>query len=166
MDTGLQDEQLALKFGLPYVLLRKPKPYDTTVLNYNWQVFETQAFSIYSGVTDTINKESAQITWLSILRFLANTSIIHHHLHLGSNSHILRDEELETILSSQSGILHSLRGVGEPIKEGDLLAKILDPFTGETRSSILAPTDGTIFFAHEKPLVHQNTLLFQLVKFH
>jgi uncharacterized protein len=165
METGYQNQKLAKSFGLPYVLLRKPKPYDTTVLNYNWQVFETQAFSIYSGDTDTINKDTAKIAWLSVLRFMNNMKIINYNMHPGNCSHVLRDGELETVISNQSGILYSLHGAGDEIKTGDLLAKILDPFTGETRSSILAPVDGTIFFAHHKPLIHQNTVVYKIVRF-
>ena len=165
MDTGFQNTKLAKKFGLPYVLIRKPKPYDTTVLNYNWQVFDTQAFSIYSGDTDTINKESAKIAWLSILRFLNSMKIINNNIHDGYNSCVLSDKDLTTIKSNQAGILYSLRGAKDEVREGDLLAKILDPFTGAVRSEIFSPVDGTIFFAHDKPLIHQNTLMYKIVKF-
>lgn len=165
METGYQNIKLAKNFGLPYVLLRKPKPYDTTVLNYNWQVFGTQAFSVYSGDTDVINKDSAKVAWLSILRFMHNMKIVDYNMHPGSNSHILKDGDLQSIISTQSGILYSLRKAGDEIKTGDLLAKILDPFTGETRCTILSPIDGTIFFAHHKPLIHQNTLVYKIVKF-
>lgn len=163
MDTGYQNVKLARNFGLPYILLRKPKPYDTTVLNYNWQVFGTHAFSIYSGDTDIINKDTAKIAWLSILRFMNNMKITDRNMHPGSCAQVLKDSELETIVSSQSGILYSLRGAGDEIKTGDLLAKILDPFTGETLNSILSPVDGTIFFAHHKPLIHQNTVVYKIV---
>ena len=165
MDTGLQDIGLAKKFGLPYVLVRKPKPYDTTVLNYNWQIFDTQAFSVYSGDTDTINKESAKMAWLSILRFLNKTKVIDYNIHDGFNSYVLMDGSLETIKSNQAGILYSLRNAKDEVKAGDLLAKILDPFTGAVRSEIYSPVNGTIFFAHDKPLIHQNTVMYKIVKF-
>ena len=42
MDTEYQNPSLANLFGLPYVLIRKPKPYDTTTLNYNWQIWKTR----------------------------------------------------------------------------------------------------------------------------
>lgn len=165
MDTGFQNVKLAQKFGLPYIFIRKPRPYDTTFLNYNWQIFGTQAFSIYTGDTDIINKDNAKIAWLSVLRFLNKMKIIQHNMHEGYNSCILQDSDFETITSTQSGILYAHKGAGDEIKTGDVLAKILDPFTGDTRSTILAPLDGTIFFAHHKPLVHQNTLIFKIIRF-
>ena len=40
---------------LPYVVMRKPEPIDTTTLNYNWQTWETNALSVYT-------KEICQLT--------------------------------------------------------------------------------------------------------
>lgn len=38
---------------------RKVRPYDTATLNYNWQVWETQAFSLYTSTTSRIDQNSA-----------------------------------------------------------------------------------------------------------
>ena len=52
MNTGYQTASLGNLFGLPYVVMRKPEPIDTTTLNYNWQIWETNAFSVYTKETD------------------------------------------------------------------------------------------------------------------
>ena len=39
MQTGFEDIELAKDFGLPYVYRRNARPYDTTTLNYNWQLW-------------------------------------------------------------------------------------------------------------------------------
>ena len=70
MDTGYQNPSLANLFGLPYVVIRSPKPYDTTTLNYNWQIWETSAFSVYTSATDRIDEESAKQAVASVMRFL------------------------------------------------------------------------------------------------
>ena len=44
MKTGYEDPELACQFGLPYVILHAPRPFDTTTPNYNWQIWETKAF--------------------------------------------------------------------------------------------------------------------------
>lgn len=165
MDTGFQDVELAKKFGLPYVFVRDPKPYDTTVLNYNWQVFGTQAFSIYAGDTNIINKDSAKIAWISILRFLDKMGIIQHSRHEGFCSSLISDHNIQSILSDQPGILYSFKDAGNEIKKGDLLAKILDPFTGKVLSEIISPLSGTLFFAHQKPLIHQHTVLYKIISY-
>ena len=43
------------------------------------------------------------------------------------------------------------------------LARIIDPYEGNVRAEITAPTDGIIFFAHNKPLALANTLLFNIL---
>lgn len=60
MHTGFEDISLARGFGLPYVIIREPKPYDTTTLNYNWQIWETAAFFVYTGGTERIDYVSAE----------------------------------------------------------------------------------------------------------
>ena len=49
MDEGYSRIETAMQFGLPYVVKRKVRPYDTATLNYNWQVWNTEAFSLYNG---------------------------------------------------------------------------------------------------------------------
>ena len=54
MQTGYEDTEGAKRFGMPYITLRKPLPFDTTLLNYNWQIWETKAFSIYGGQNNQV----------------------------------------------------------------------------------------------------------------
>lgn len=165
MNTGYQDRELAKHFGLPYVLESDAKPYDTALLNYNWQVFGTQAFSVYSGATDSVHKSSAKVAWLSVLRFLHKMEIIDNPMHEGYNSTMITDSDQVTVKSDCGGILYPFKDAHQEVKEGDLLAKILDPFTGETLSEILAPAKGMVFFAYEKPLVSENTVLYKIVTY-
>ena len=76
MRTGLENVEMARQFGLPYVIVREPRPFDTTTLNYNWQIWETDAFSIYTTHTDTINRESAKEAVMAILRMAVLQGII------------------------------------------------------------------------------------------
>ena len=39
MDTGFTDAEIMRDFGFKFGIVRKPRPYDTTTLNYNWQVY-------------------------------------------------------------------------------------------------------------------------------
>ena len=55
METGYQNTSLANLFGLPYVVVRRPRPIDTKTLNYNWQNEQTAAFSVYTNKNDEID---------------------------------------------------------------------------------------------------------------
>ena len=76
MDTGRQNTSLAGLFGLPYVVVRRPKPIDTTTLNYNWQIWDTSAFSLYTTETDFIDEVSARQAVAAVLRFLTRMGIL------------------------------------------------------------------------------------------
>ncbi len=165
MNTGYQDAEDAQYFGLPYVYMYQPKPFDTGILNYNWQIFETKAFSLYSGSTETIDKEMAKMTWLSILRFMNSKGIIKYPCHGGFHPYVFDQSSLHTIVSKQAGLFYVQCKVGQQVKAGDILAKILDPYTGETRAVIDSPIDGTIFFSYVHPLIHQHSRMFQILKF-
>jgi uncharacterized protein len=163
METGFQDNSIADKFGLPFVYTRIPKPFDSTILNYNWQVFGTKAFSIYAGDTEVINKESAKIAWVSVLRFLDRMNFIQYKTHDGYVAKFINDSDLTTVKSDQAGILYGIKNVWEDVKKNDLLAKILNPFTGAVLSEIKAPMSGTLFFTHQKPLIHQHSVLYKII---
>ena len=44
---------------LPFVTIRKPLPYDTTLLNYNWQIWGCKAFSLYAGQTNYVEDSTS-----------------------------------------------------------------------------------------------------------
>ena len=50
MDCDYSSVDIARQFGLPYVVLRKVRPYDTTTLNYNWKIWET----LYAAVDGNV----------------------------------------------------------------------------------------------------------------
>jgi uncharacterized protein len=47
----------------------------------------------------------------------------------------------------------------EIIKKGDEIGKIVDPLTGETRSTLLAPNGGILFTLREFPVVYEGSLI-------
>ena len=164
MDTGYQNASLANLFGLPYVVIRKPRPIDTTTLNYNWQVWESNAFSVYTNKTDSIDEQSAQQAVSAILRFLNRMGILRYNCHGGFISSTINEDELMSVVSDVPGIFLRRKNTGEEVQVGDVLAEIIDPLEGEIREQILAPSDGVIFFAHDEPLVMEHSTVFKLIK--
>ena len=63
-------------FGLPYVVMRTPKPIDTTTLNYNWQIWESNAFSAYTKETAHIDEDSAAQAVSAVLRYLSRLGVV------------------------------------------------------------------------------------------
>ncbi len=164
METGYEDLEGARVFGMPYVVIRKPKPYDTTLLNYNWQIWETKAYSLYAGQTSTIDLHSAKVSVGAILRFLSHVGAIDYKTHSGYQSEVLREDDLLIVKARKSGIFYRVRQPDDTVRKGDLIARILDPYDGSVRSDVFAPEKGIIFFMHNRPLVQENSLLVRMVR--
>ena len=163
MHTGHEDIELAQGFGLQYTLLRTPRPFDTTTLNYNWQIWETQAFSVCSGHTGVIDTESAVDTVSAVLRFMSLHGIIHCRTHPGYFSEVLREEDLITVKARRAGILYCMCKPDDSVRRDQILARVLDPYDGSVRWEVRAPADGTVFFIHDKTLVLENSMLFRII---
>lgn len=165
MRTGYEDTEGAKLFGMPYITLRKPLPFDTTLLNYNWQIWETKAYSLYGGMNDGVESPITAEMIGTILRFAQRTGLSRKPV-VGIpdfNPQVIDESSFCSVRTPQAGIFYRLKGAGAKVQEGEPLARIIDPYEGSVRAEITSPTDGIIFFAHNKPLALANTLLFNIL---
>ena len=112
METGYQSASLANLFGLQYVVIRKPKPMDTATLNYSWQMNGTNAFSIYTNATDTIDDKSARQAVSSVLRFLTRMGILKYNNHSGYIASVINEHELLAVKTYDGGFYRRLKSAG------------------------------------------------------
>lgn len=164
MKTGHENVELAKHFGLPYVVLHNPRPFDTATLNYNWQIWETDAFSLYTTSTSDIDRKSAAQTVDSILNFLSKQSIIDYKGCEGYISRVVESKDFVNIRSEVSGFFETFVHAGDSVERGQLLAKITDPYTAALKEEIRAGENGIIAFAHSEILMYQNTAAFKLIR--
>lgn len=163
MKAGFENVEQAKEFGMPYVVLRNTRPYDTTTLNYNWQIWETSAFSIYTTTTTEIDKESAGMAVRSILLFLSKEGIVEYKGHDGYRSLVIEDTDMAAVRTKEAGIFESYVGVGAEVSKGQTLAAVIDPYEGEVKETLHSPVDGIVFFVHDDPLTYADTAVFKLV---
>lgn len=164
METGYQSASLANLFGLPYVLVRKPSPFDMSTLNYNWQQWNTNAFSVYTNETDEIDETSARQAVSSVLRFLTRMGVLRYNSHGGYIASVINENDLTSVRNEVAGIYRRKKMPGDEIHRGDILAEIIDPYEGEVISQIVAPTEGIIFFSHKSPLVNENEIVYKIIR--
>lgn len=164
MRTGYENVEQALDFGLPYVVLRNPKPYDTTTLNYNWQVWETQAYSLYSGETASIDPDSAQIIIDAVMRFLKVKGLSCYKVPEGAEQpRIVPESEMETIHSKSGGMFFRYVKPGSFVRKNELLAEILDPYTCDVTEKIRSHIDGRLYFSHKSELIAGHEIAFRII---
>lgn len=166
LKTGYEDIETAQLFGMPFVTVRKPLPFDTTLLNYNWQIWDTKAFSIYAGQTNYVEDSTSNLTIDSILRFLKKIHVLDVRVqNAGYESIVLDEEELVNVIARRAGIFYRMIGAGPHVKEGQVLARILDPYDCSVLDEVKAPVCGTVFFAHNKPLTLEHAIIYRIQKF-
>lgn len=163
MKTGFENVELAKAFGLPYVFRREARPYDTTTLNYNWQLWETKAFSVYTNATDSIDVVSAREAINAVLSFLNKNEIIDYSCHQGYVSQFIEGHTLVNVKSNVSGIFIRYTDVNTRVKKGDTLAEIIDPYTGMPVDTIKSPVNGIVFFHADQPVIYSQAPLYRII---
>jgi len=166
LDTGagMDNANLGALFGFPYVTTRKPEPFDTDLLNYNWQIWNTQAFSLYAGTTDVIDQKTAQQSIKGILRFMQASGMISGvELPEGMKSEIVDEDQWITIQSPHAGILTDVVDAGQKVEKNQVIARIVHPYEGTIICEVTSPCDGIVFFARNKSISYQNTVLFRIL---
>ncbi len=163
IQTGYEDIESGKFFGLPYVSLHKPLPFDTTLLNYNWQIFETKAYSFYPGESRS-ELTQAEDAVDALLRFMQRVGVIKHKPCAlpDRNSQIIDEDGLVLVKSSAAGMLRRIKSAGEKVSKGEVMAQVIDPYEGGVVADIASPVDGIVFFAFNKALAIQNVLLFKI----
>lgn len=164
LHTGYERLDVAAAFGLPYIILRNPHPYDTTTLNYNWQIWDTDTFSLYTNETDNVDYDSAQKMVDAIIRFLVARGLCHEaELPVGATSEIYQETALHNALSTAGGLLICHKNPGDSVASRELLGEIIDPCTCAVLEKIHSPCGGQVFFAHKAQLINGHEVAFRIL---
>ena len=163
MRTGFESVEDAKAFELPYVVLVDPVPFDSGVLNYNWQIWETKAFSLYTQETSRIDRGSAMRVVDSVTRFLNRIGAVSYDGRAGYVADVVDEGHMACVQTPEAGIFEPLVEVEAQVSAGDVLARIIDPYEGCVRHEVVAECDGVVFFRHSDPLVYAGTVVFRLI---
>lgn len=163
MKEGYTTAEEAKKFGMKYIVERSVRPYDTATLNYNWQVWDTTAFSLYTNATERISNTGAGQAVIAVMNFLANSGIIKYSAISEKKTRVIEDTELISVRTEKSGFFEPMVKAGEKVDAGTPLANILDPYEATILETLYAPVDGTIFFIHNAPLTYANTSVIKML---
>lgn len=163
MKTGMEEPGLARKFGFPYIVLHQPRPFDTTTLNYNWQIWETKAFSLYTTETNHIDQASAREAVDGVFRFLHTQGILKDRVPGGYFSEIVERVDMESVRTSRAGFFFSQVKAGDRVIQGQKIAEIRHTYTNDLLEELFSPVDGRVFFVRNEPLTYQATAVFKII---
>ncbi len=161
--------ELAELFGMPSILLHEPSTFDTTTLNYNWQVWDTHAFSLYSKETGSIDIASARQAEDGILRFLMRVGAVKSEAATGltedHNDAPLRVRERELVdvrAEAAGGFFEPQVQPGDTVNCGQILARVHDTFDASVKEELVCPVNGRVFFSRSAPLINQYSIAFKI----
>lgn len=133
-------------------------------LNYNWQMWDTNAFSLYTNATDQIDEVSANHAVVAVLRFLTRMGVIKYTSHSGYIASVLKEDDLLSVKTKTGGMYRRLKNPGDGVERGDVLGEIIHPYEGTVLEQIISPTDGIIFFAHKSPMVMEDVVTYKIIR--
>ncbi len=158
-------ESLALAdgFGLPYVVINEPTPFDTTMLNYNWQVWSTNAFSLYGHTTEHVDEAGAVLMVAAIERFLATRGVLRLPVSDAVSPHTIEEAGLVAVRTEKAGgFLMRHAEAGDHVEAGQVLAEVVDALDAHVKETLRAPVSGQVFFCRTEPLVEQHIICFRI----
>lgn len=163
-ETSDSSLNIANLFGLPFIMVGEVRSHDPSTLNYNWQLAGTNAFSIYSGGTERIDEQYADLAVSSVLRFLSRMGVIKYNSLGGYISTVIYEEKMYNIKADEAGFIRLIARINSEVRRGDVIADIIDPMDGHTKTRIRAPYDGILFFATNHALAAQNEIIFKMIR--
>lgn len=149
--------------GLPYVYLRKVRPFDTGTLNYNWQIFGTKAFSFYSGKVGEIDENITGMTIRSVVRFLTSVGICKGIVKPNEAVRVITQEDMMPVSVNFGGLLLPVKKVGDTVTAGELLGCVVDPYDATVRQKLYAPARGWVFYVDKNPFVYEGSAVYRVL---
>lgn len=148
---------LAAEFGLKYIHIVPPVPFDTVTLAYNWELWGAKSFIMHGGACGALDGIEAERMINSILRFLSKSGIINYKLTDEYKSVYIKNEHIVNLKTSYAGIFFSYVKTGSIVKEGQNLGVIYDALNGSVLEYIIAPFSGVVFAYLHTSLIFENT---------
>lgn len=163
MQTGYDHPEESEDFDLPFVVLRQPHPYDTTTLNYNWQIWDTQAVSLYTRATDEVDLAAARQATEAIIHFMGAKGMLKRTRPPRCKPETFREERLVNVLTTCGGLFLRSHNPEDRVEPGEVLATVVDPCSGETLENVRATVAGRIFFARRAQLICGHEVAFRIL---
>lgn len=125
----------------------------------NWQIWESNAFSIYTRETANVDEEIATQAVSAVLRYLSRVGVVKYTCHSGYLSTVINENDLATVLTPAGGGPCAARtGAGGGVRRYDR------QITAEVVAPVTVTTSGLVFFAIDKPLVLEHEVAFKLIR--
>jgi uncharacterized protein len=164
LKTGWEDLNGAKDFGFKVIHHKEVESIDTVTLQYNWQLWETKAYSLICPSDQHIEQSTSNQILEAIIRFLDQSKIVQYKIFNDYASNILTKKNIRIVKAPQSGIFVSLKTPGEYVHKGDTIGEITNALTGEVIHRFKARFSGMIMTVFNNALVLENSIVYRIAK--
>lgn len=162
--SGFEDIEGAKTFGFRVVNHRELTPVDTVTLQYNWQLWETKAYSIVCPNKNQIDIDNSNEIFEGIIQFLSKNKLIDYRVLNGFESVIAAQEDIEIAKAPKSGIFITMKKEGTYISKGDVIGQIVHSLNGEIVHTFISTCNGMIVCCYKNGLILEGALAFRIIK--
>jgi predicted deacylase len=162
IQSGYEDLECTKDLGLGFIHYRPHDPIETAMLQYNWQLWETKAFSIVFGKNGVIDQNSSNEVHTAIVRFLSKRKMLNIPVFEGRKSNIVDPNRIALVKATRAGILISKVECGTHVQKGEVLGKIIDALSGKKLEKMISPCEGIVTCQYAHPLIFQNSIAFRI----
>ncbi len=161
VSVGGDERELALAMGLPLVWSRRSRAGDATQLVEAWRRAGCRAFRVTGGRCSTLDKDVGSEIAEAIRRLMGA---------LGASRSLppravlaeVDDDRMLELRCESGGFYVPEVGVGERIRAGHLLGRVVAPVGGATLEEVRAPHGGLVTCVRRYPMVHARELLLRI----
>lgn len=162
IQSGFEDLESVKDLGINFIHYRSHDPIETVMLQYNWQLWETKAFSIVFGKNGAIDTDVSKDVQNAIIRFLSKREILNFQVFQGYQSNVINPDNITILKASRAGIFIPSVECGTHVQSGDVVGRIMDALSGEKLEKITSPCDGIVTCKYSHPLIFQNSIAFRI----
>ncbi|MBN2895670.1 MAG: succinylglutamate desuccinylase/aspartoacylase family protein [Campylobacterales bacterium] len=162
--SGYEDLEGAKRFGLEFIYHKGLTSIDTVSLQYNWQLWETKAYTLMCPSDTQVKPETANTLFQAVLRFLSQSGVIDYHMFNAAQTDVITRSDIEVIKASRSGIFVPKRSVGSYVATGEIIGTVIHALDGATIHRFEAPCDGVITCINNQALIYEKAVAFRIAR--
>jgi uncharacterized protein len=157
------DRTLAKAFQAP-VITNVNK--ETSSLRQTTDKLKIPLIVYQAGEAMRFDESAIQLGLTGILNVMSYLDMINeYHFELSTNFNPVFSQDEDWLRASRGGVLHADIKLGQMIKKGQIIGRIVDPFSADIAQPVRAIDDGIVVGINNHPLISEGQSIFKVTSF-
>jgi len=155
---------LAKKCNVELIWVHPNAEIFASTLGFNLNKAKVPTLVIETGTCLRIHPNSNDQVFYGMLNLLQDIGTLNITHPKGKEPKLVEPDEVVMIQAHHSGLFIKQVEIGEVLKEGEKLGKVIDPVKGNILEEIFSPCSGLLFTIREHPLSHKGSTLARIAR--